>query len=181
MPEVMKEQCRRSNGIVQSLLENAQYIKSAPVTKVLGASYCNVEEINDFIISISRSIQEAALSTLPLHKPAKKQNKSYKDSTLSNLCKQKKEAWDKWKEAGCPREGVLHERKKALRNEVRKRIKICKARKRIEKIDCDFRNKFPSRFRTSKSNKCGSKIRVSVDIVSDPPAVLQAWRDHLNC
>ena len=75
------------------------------------------------------------------------------------------------------------ERKKALRNEVRKRIKICKAneeRKRIEKIDRDFRNKCPSRFRTSKSNKFGSKIRVSGDIVSDPPAVLQAWRGHFE-
>ena len=29
MPEVMKEQSRRSNGIVQCLLGNAQYIKSA--------------------------------------------------------------------------------------------------------------------------------------------------------
>jgi hypothetical protein len=86
------------------------------------------------IIYISRSIQEAALSTLPLHKPAKKQNKWYKDSTHSNLCKQKKEAWDKWKEAGCPREGVLHKRKKALRNEVRKRINICKANEERKRI-----------------------------------------------
>jgi hypothetical protein len=71
---------------------------------------------------------------LPLHKPAKKQNKWYTDSTLSNLCKQKNEAWDKWKEAGCPREGVLHKRKKALRNEVRKRINICKANEERKRI-----------------------------------------------
>ena len=55
---------------------------SQAVTKVREASYRNVEEINDHIISISRLIREAALSTLPLHKPAKKQKKWYKDSTL---------------------------------------------------------------------------------------------------
>ena len=159
-----------------------EYI-SQEVTKVLDASYSNVEEINQDIMYVSRSIQEAALSTLPLHKPAKKQKKWYSDNTLSNLCKQKKEAWDKWKEAGSPREGVLYEQKKALRDEVRKRIKICRAneeRKRIEKIDHDFRNKHPSRFRTSNSTQTGSKVCISGNTISDSPAVLQAWRDHFE-
>ena len=117
------------------------------MSRVFGASYSNVEKINEDIMYVSRSIQEAALSTLPLHKPAKKQKKWYSDTMLSNLCKQKKDSWDKWKEAGCPKEGVLYEQRKALRDQVRKRIKICRAnkeRKRIEKIDHDFRNKHPS-------------------------------------
>lgn len=63
---------------------------SQVITRVLGTSHSNAKEMNKEIKYISRAIQEVALSTLPLHKSARKQRKWYRDATLSTLCKQKK-------------------------------------------------------------------------------------------
>ena len=116
---------------------------SLVVGPMLRVTHSSVDEVNEEVKSITRSLHEVALTTLPVHRISKKQRKWYTDSTLSHLCKQKKAAWDKWQEAGCLKEGESFKQKKALRDEVRKRIKVCKAneeRKRIEKIDRQFRN-----------------------------------------
>lgn len=159
-----------------------QHIAQA-LTSIAGTSYSSTNQVNEDIIYVSKSVRDAAISTLPLLKPAKKQKKWYSDETLSNLCKQKKEAWDNWKKAGSPNDGPFYERRNNLREEVRKRLKICRAneeRKRIEKLDCKFRNKHPSRFRTFNLSHSGVKVRVAGNTVSDKPAVLQAWCDHFE-
>ena len=100
---------------------------SQTLANIADASYDNIQEVNRDILSISKSLQEAASSTLPLQRPAKVRKRWYADERLSRLCRQKKEAWDNWKKAGSPKDGALYEIKNVLREEVRKRLKICKA------------------------------------------------------
>ena len=127
-------------------------------------------------------IKEAA-AILPTHRPSRNHKKWYKDSTLSRLSKNKKEAWDTWKREGRPTSGPVYEQKIKTREEVRKRMRVCEAndqRRKIQQIDKKFKAGCKTKFQRTSARRTGSKIRVNGELITDHTAVLCAWKDHFE-
>ena len=73
----------------------------------IGRQYASVADLNEEIRQVSQSIKEAT-RVLLIRKPARKPRKWYRDSTLSQLSKEKKDAWDSWKREGRPTSGPAY-------------------------------------------------------------------------
>ena len=93
---------------------------TALINPLLGRSYENIDEINNEISEVLRSIFEISLSTLPIVVNKRgKQRIWYDDEMLAVLAKKKKLAWDEWKFAGRPLWGPLYEKKNKTQKEFK--------------------------------------------------------------
>ena len=81
---------------------------STIITPLLGKLYDNSEQLNDEICLVSQQLLTAGQKTLPLCGAPKRRRKWYKDQALARLAAQKKAAWDRWSNRGCPTEGPLY-------------------------------------------------------------------------
>ena len=130
-------------------------------------------------------IYDTALSTLPRLKVGKKKKTWYNDKTLAAIAKEKKAAWDEWKEVPymghCMTRNAIHKRPlKAFKQ----RLSLCAAsvqRKKVQTLDNKFRKNDPSRFKLPrKNNQQGSTLMVNGEICSDTDTVLEAWSNHFK-
>ncbi len=158
---------------------------SAFVTPLLNNCYEDIDCLNKELELVSAHIIATASATLPAQQErGGKRPLYYKDSTLKFLCDSSKSIWKEWCSAGRPQSGPLFERKKDLRNEVRKRIRLCAAvdeRKRIRKRESLFLRKDAKSFRPPHKKKCRcSKLRVDGKLISDRCDLLKAWSDHFS-
>ena len=134
---------------------------------------------------VAAHIKTAAMATLPtVQQDRGKKHSCYKDLTLKSLCDTSKSVWREWCSAGRPQSGPLFERKKELRNEIRKRIRLCAAideRKRIRNRESLFKRKDARRFRPpyKKKSRC-SKLCVNGTVISAKNDLLNAWADHFS-
>ena len=103
---------------------------------------------------------------------------------MKSACTQSKEARRIWKDAGCPSEGELFDRRVEARRAVRRRVKECAAReerRRIQKRERLFRSGAPNRFRLpQRRNKSCSKLMKDGRIVNDKEEMLKIWVQHFE-
>ena len=140
--------------------------------------YCEIKHV-------AWLIKDAAEKTLPHFKPRRIHR--FKDRMLSRLCAKSKEAWRAWCEDGRPSDGPLYEAKCSLRNEVRRRIRLCSAireRKKVQQRENLFKTNAHShcRFHTPQNrgkSRC-TRLRVNGALLSDPTQLLEAWTNHFQ-
>ena len=174
-----------SKAVSSSALSVYQSEVSNLVSLLLNGCWESIHHLNDEVEMVVNNIKIIATETLPNVKPRKKRKNAtyFKDSTLKSLCAHSKSTWHEWCDAGRPQSGPLFERKKELRREIRKRIKICSAvneRKRVKR-EALFQSKDNRWFRAPHSNRprC-SKLRVNGGVLSDKADLVQAWGDHFS-
>ena len=100
------------------------------VSPLLSAENQSISELNQEILAVSRALLKAASTYLPAISHRKKKT-IIEDG---RLCKESREAWMKWKSAGRPSEGTLHEKKRSSKRLVRQRVAFCRARLERAKI-----------------------------------------------
>ena len=70
-----------------------------------------------------------------------------------------------------------------MKREVRRRINILEAvgeRRRLQRIDENFRNRCPRRFVKPKSSVSCSKLRIDGRSITEESELLQAWKSHFS-
>ena len=142
----------------------------------------SVEQVDNEVKHVSWLLVDAAVKTLPHSQ--KRNSQRYQDSTLSSLCVRSRMARRSWREAGCPREGPLYDEKRNLRRAVRRRVKICAAKRvryRIRKREKLFASGDHSRFRQScrTQSKC-ERLVIDGKLVDDPDVLMAAWAEHFR-
>ncbi len=154
------------------------------VSKFVANRYDNVSNLNSDLQTVAQLLRSASLETLPLFKPNRKKRRWYNDSTLAQLAKEKKVAWDNWKDGNRPQSGHLYENKCKTQKSFKQRLNFCVAseqRKQIQSLDKRFAERHPSRFKLPKKNNSqGSTLRVDGEVCSDPDRILQTWFDHFK-
>ena len=109
------------------------YLKeySAEVEKLvfplIGSSYDSITQIEREIQLVTQGITKIAVQHLPLRKSRGKPKRQFNDPGLRALCRESKQTWHQWKEAGRPTSGDLFERKKRMKRAIRQRINILEA------------------------------------------------------
>ena len=93
----------------------------------------SISKLNQEILAISRALLKAASTYLPAISHHKKMT-LIEDERLRRLCKESHEAWMKWKSAGRPSEGSLHEKKRSTKRLILQRVAFCRARLKCAKI-----------------------------------------------
>ena len=165
------------------------YLKeySAEVEKLvfplIGSSYDSITQIEWEIQLVTQGITKIAVQHLPLRKPRGKPKRQFNDPGLRALCRESKQTWHQWKEAGRPTSGDLFERKKRMKRAVRQRINILEAirvRRGIQKRDDMFRNHHPRRFAKPRPSGPCMKLRVEGHIITEKEELLQAWEKHFH-
>ena len=86
------------------------------VSPLLSTENQSISELNQEILAVSRALLMAASTYLPAISHRKK--KALIEDELRRLCKESREAWMKWKSAGRPSEGTLHEKKRSSKRLV---------------------------------------------------------------
>ena len=144
--------------------------------------YSCPNELNSEIRFVCEGIRTAAQQLLPTFTNSTRKKQWYSDQTLSRLASEKKAAWDMWSSQGRPKEGPLYDVKIRTRAEFRKRLRVCAAnseRKRIQQLDRQFKQRSSNRFKLpSRSKHQGTSLHINQHIVTDPDAILEAWKDH---
>ena len=177
-PKINWERARKMN-----CLHAYQESVSSVITPLLGRLHDSPEELNDEIKLVSQQLLIAGQKLLPVCKAPKRRRKWYKDQALARLAACKKAAWDRWSNSGRPIEGPLHEEKVKTRAEFRKRMNICAAneeRKRVQLFDRRFKQKTSNRFKTSKTCRQGTTLRVDQLVTSDPDTILATWEKYFK-
>ena len=149
----------------------------------IGLSCGSITQMECEIKHVAWLIKDAAEKTLPHFKPRRVHR--FKDRMLSRLCAKSKEAWRAWCEDGRPSDGPLYEAKCSLRNEVRRRIRLCSAireRKKVQQRENIFKTNAHCRFHTPQNrgkSRC-TRLRVNGALLLDPTQLLEAWTNHFQ-
>ena len=152
------------------------------VRPLIGNNYESIAQVEQELNLVSTGILNSAFQLLPLHKKHIPRRR-FKDAELQRLCDESKQTWIEWVDAGRPTSGDLYERKKRMKKEVRCRINILQAigeRRRIQRIDKNFRDRHPRRFTKPKSSAPCSKLRVNNQSITEQTELLQVWENHFN-
>ena len=151
------------------------------ILPLLSCGFQSVTELNNEIISISKSITLAASKNLPSfhHRYIKPY---IKDSELSSLHKQSRKIWEQWKSAGCPREGTLYEEKRDAKK-VRRHVALCCAREdraKIQAWDILFRKSNHSCFRSPNPRTECKGLRINNNICTDSQVIANHFRSYFK-
>ena len=154
------------------------------VRSLLDKDYSAVEDLDSDINLIARKLLEAGEATIPKVGKNKNSDRKFKDCTLSHLCWKSRVAFRKWKDDGRPVSGPSFNERKKCKNEVKKYLNKCHARRerlRILKRDEMFQQNHPHRFRSAPHAKsvC-SKLLHNGSIVSNKQDLLDCFADHFN-
>ena len=97
------------------------------------------------------------------------------------ICKESKNAWKVWNDAGRPATGPLFRK---LRQDVKKRIRHCAAmdeRKMIMRMEEMFKRKYNRRFSAPHKKKSSiSKLRVDGKVITEEGDLMMAWATHFG-
>ena len=135
------------------------------------------------IKAVAELLVGAAKKTLPQLGSESHRKKWFSDDILRSLCAQSREACKGWREAGCPREGALFERRVSAKRAVRRRVRECAAReerKRIQRREKLFRSGAPGRFRIPEKKRKCSKLVSDGHVVNDRGRMLELWVEHFE-
>ena len=140
------------------------------VEPLIGLQYQTINELESEISFITHFLTLSAREYLPTYIPSKQKKKPwFKDSELTNLSKESKNAWRVWNGANRPTSGPIYDEMKTSKKNIRKRIRHLRAtsvRKSIKHFDDLFRSRSHHRFKLSKLvNSYCNKIRTSNGIV----------------
>ena len=152
------------------------------IRPLIDNDYDNVTQIERELKLVSTGIKKFALNHLPLRKKHSPRNR-FRDGELQKLCKESKRTWMEWVNVGRPKSGDLYEKKARIKREVRRRINILEAvgeRRRLQRIDENFRNRCPRRFVKPKSSVSCSKLRIDGRSITEESELLQAWKSHFS-
>lgn len=83
--------------------------------------YDSVQQVDSEISAVMKLLMDTAENTLPHVKREEHRKKWFNDGVLKSLCAQSREACRGWREAGCPRQGEMYERRVSTRSAVRRR------------------------------------------------------------
>ena len=139
----------------------------------------NINSVNAEIKLVTECIIDNAALILPKVKPRKQ--RSFRDSTLKQICGKSKGAWKAWVDADRRPDGPLYNSKNHWRHDVRKRVNICAALnewKRVSRRENLFRSGSRNQFCAPHKRKpqC-SKLKVGNNLITDKEDLLHIWDD----
>ena len=154
----------------------------ALVRPFIDKDYSSIEELENDLAHVSRSLLTISASTIP-HKRPRKACAHVRDSFLSSLCWRSRVAFREWKAAGRPRSGPIFEERKNCKRDVSSHLSRCRARierDSIQKRDERFASNHPQRFRYHSPKSEGTTLLVDGSLVTDQASVLATWVDHFS-
>ena len=99
------------------------------------------------------------------------------------MCCESKDTWREWRNAGCPRSGVLYANMKSKKLEVKQYVMICRARherKRLQQRDTMLRNSENGCFRVPRKQTICHKLQAGGVTATNPTDLLCVWKSHFE-
>lgn len=148
-----------AQGHRSGLLDVFEAEVRAGLAPLLNNVYEDVEQLDEEIDLVVRMLVDAAERQLPLVQS--KRPRKWRDNTLSCLCAQSRAARSAWKQAGCPGEGQLLEKKSRLCRAVRRRVRFCATQAEMMRIQRRDRM-----FASGNRHRFSTPMRRSQDVAS---------------
>lgn len=152
---------------------------SKAVSPLLTLESQSIAELNLEVLFVSKALQEAASKYLPVQSHHKKKKSYIKDKELRRLCKESREAWMKWQNAGRPSEGMLCQNKRKSKKLVRQYVASCRAkaeRRKIQSRDWMFKENHNHRFKYSKNRSECKSLLINDQIKTDPNEIANHFK-----
>ena len=142
-----------------------------------------IEEVEDEIKIVTDIMHKAANSSLP-HRTRRDNKKLFiHDNSLKEMCRDSKEAWRRWRNAGRPKSGVLYADMKHKKHAVKQYVNTCRARherKRLQQRDTMLRNNESGCFHVPKKQSTCHKLQADGVTATNATDLLQVWVSYFD-